>query len=355
MQKSWTRLKRTVRKVTVLADIAILRMIRYFLVLFRLNPRLMENAYWYLPVLDDGHDNYAQVGHDPSVVRPYCGDFRGWKVCREKDLHEGVVLNGVDFTSMSAVSASHLWCKNWHCPRCFTHGACIVGSRRIEDRSAAFVERGFGRVEHIVFSVPRVSQDLPLEVMFKIFLSVAKDRGVSGVSIFHGRYINNELGGLAWRAHFHVLGFVDGGFDRCRDCVHERNACVACDGFKGREVRGFAKDSWIVKVENQRLSVFGTAWYQLNHHTVKLGLRRVHSVRWFGKCGNRMLKSKYHKSGGKCLCPVCRAAGHESVMDNGGYWGKRLPKDVSDPRYRTVHAVPDLDKEGLPNFADGGD
>jgi hypothetical protein len=42
-------------------------------------------------------------------------------------------------------------------------------------------------------------------------------------------------------------------------------------------------------------------------------------------------------------------------MDNGGYWGKRLPDDVSDPRYKSVYAVPDLDEEGLPNFADGGD
>jgi len=68
-----------------------------------------------------------------------------------------------------------------------------------------------------------------------------------------------------------------------------------------------------------------------------------------------MLKSKYHRSGAGCSCPVCRAAGHESVMDNGGYWGKRLPDDVSDPRYKSVYAVPDLDEEGLPNFADGGD
>jgi hypothetical protein len=341
----------------LLVDAAILRIVRYFLVLLRLNPRLMENAYWYLPVLDDGHGNCVQVGHDPSTVRSYCGDFRRWKVCREKDLHSGIVLNGVDFTGMSAVSASHLWCKNWLCPRCFTHGACVVGSRRIEDRLAAFVEQGFGRVEHVVFSVPKVCQDLPLEVLFKRLLAVAKDRAVSGVAIFHGRYIDKELGGLAWRAHFHVLGFVHGGFDQCRTCVHDRDACARCDGFKGREVRGFANDGWIVKVAQERLSVFGTAWYQLNHHTVKLGIRRVHSVRWFGKCGNRMLKSDYHRSGGGCLCPVCRAADHESIMDDGGYKGKRLPLDASDPCYRSVYAVPDLDKKGLPNFldVDGGD
>lgn len=339
----------------VLVDVPVLRMVRYFLILLKLNPRLMDNAYWYLPVLDNGHGSCVQVGHDPSVVRPYCGSFRCWKVCHEKDLHEGVVLNGIDFTGKSAVSPSHLWCKNWHCPRCFTHGACVVGARRIEDRLAAFVERGFGKIEHVVFSVPKASQNLPLEALFKTVIEVAGDRGVSGVLIFHGRYIDIELGGLAWRAHFHVLGFVDGGFDRCRDCLHERGACVSCDGFKGREVRGFAKDGWIVKVADERLSVFGTAWYQLNHHTVKLGFRRVHSIRWFGKCGNRMLRSKYQKSGAGCSCPVCRAAGHESLMKNGGYWGKHLPHNVSDPRHRSVYAVPDLDEEGLPNFADEGD
>lgn len=149
-----------------------------------------------------------------------------------------------------------------------------------------------------------------------------------------------------------MLGFVDGGFDRCRVCMHEREDCIGCDGFKGRQVRGFAKDGWIVKVTDERLSVFGTAWYQLNHHTVKLGFRRVHSVRWFGKCGNRMLKSPYHKSGAGCSCPVCRAAGHESLMESGHLLGKHLPRDASDPRYRSVYAVPDLDEEGLPSFAE---
>lgn len=353
--ESWIRLRRIVRKVAVLVDAAVLRMVRYFLVLLRLNPRLMMNAYWYLPVLDDDHSNYAQVGRDPSVMLPCCGQFRCWNVCHETDFHDGVILNGVDFTGKSAVSPTHLWCKNWNCPRCFLHGACVVGARRIADRLAAFIEHGLGKVEHVVFSAPQVCQSLPLESLFKVFLSVAKDRGVSGVGIFHGRYINRELGGLSWRGHIHVLGFIEGGFDRCRNCAHERDACADCDGFKGREVRGCAKDEWIAKVTDERLSVFGTAWYQLNHHTVKLGIRRAHSVRWFGKCGNRMLKSPYHRSGAGCPCPICRATGHESSMEKGYYRGKRLPKDVSDPRYRSVYAVPDLDEEGLPNFVDGGD
>jgi hypothetical protein len=333
-----------------MVDSRILRMIRAFLALLKLNPRLMENPYWFLPVVGDGHSDSVQVGRNPSVVRQYCGVLKNWRVCREKDLHKGIVYKGVDFTDKSAVSVAHIWCKNWHCPKCFLYGACVTCARRIEARLSAFVEHSFGKIEHAVFSAPKTLQDLSMDALFKLATAVARDRGISGVLIFHGRFIDVEGGGLGWRAHFHLLGFVEGGFDRCRNCEHNRNDCASCDGLKGREVRGFAKDNWIVKVADERKTVFGTAWYQLNHHTVRIGMRRVHSVRWIGKCGNRMLRHPYHKPSAGCRCPVCESAGHESLMEDGGYSGKRLPVDVCDPRYKRVYAVPDFDEDGSPNF-----
>ena len=343
----WMTLTRSVKRVV---DSAVLRMIRSFLALLRVNPRLMENPYWFLPILDDGHYDCVQVGRNPSNVKRYCRVFKNWRVCRRKDLHKSVVYKSVDFTGKSVVSVAHIWCKNWHCPKCFLYGACVTGARRIEARLSAFVDCGFGKVEHVVLSVPKALQDLSMVELFRLATTVAKDRGVSGVSIFHGRYIDVERGGLGWRAHFHLLGFVEGGFDRCRNCMHSRDDCVSCDGFKGREIRGFAKDGWIVKVATERKSVFGSAWYQLNHHTVRVGLRRFHSVRWIGKCGNRMLRHPYHKPAAGCRCPVCESAGYESSMVDGGYSGKPLPVDVCGRGYKRVHAVPDLDEDGSPNF-----
>jgi len=331
-------------------DSAVLRIVRVYLALLKVNPRLMENPYWFLPILNDGHSDCLQVGRNPSVVRPFCGFLKLWRVCRKKHLHKGVVFDGADFTDKSVVSAAHFWCKNWHCTKCFLHGACVTGAQRIEARLNAFVENGFGKVEHVILSVPKNLQHLSMREIFKLATVVAKDRGVFGVLIFHGRFIDVERGGLGWRAHLHLLGFVEGGFDRCRRCVHNRDDCAGCDGFKGREVRGFAKDSWIVKVADERKSVFATSWYQLNHHTVSVGLRRVHSVRWIGKCGNRMLRHQYSKARSKYPCPVCESAGHESKMVDGGYSGKRLPVDVCDPRYKRVYAVPDSDEDGSPNF-----
>lgn len=335
-----------------MVDVAVLRIVRLFLALLKVNPRLMENPYWYLPILDDGHPECVQVGRNPNAVGVYCAFLKVWRVCRKKHLHKGVVFESVDFTDRSAVSAAHFWCKNWHCPKCFLHGACVTGAQRIEARLNAFFERGFGKIEHVILSVPKSLQHLSMAELFKLATMVAKARGVFGVLIFHGRYIDVEHGGLGWRCHFHLLGFVEGGFDRCRNCVHSREDCSRCDGFKGREMRGFAEDGWIVKVAEERKSVFATSWYQLNHHTVRVGLRRVHSVRWIGKCGNRMLKRQYSRGKSKYRCPVCESAGHESLMVDGGYSGKRLPVDVYDPRYKRVYAVPDVDEDGSPNFVD---
>lgn len=102
-----------------MVDAAVLRIVRLFLALLKVNPRLMENPYWYLLVLDDGHPDCLQVGRNPSVVGPSCCFLKLWRVCRKKNLHKGVILDGVDFTDKSAVSAAHWWCKNWHCPSAF--------------------------------------------------------------------------------------------------------------------------------------------------------------------------------------------------------------------------------------------
>lgn len=138
--------------------------------------------------------------------------------------------------------------------------------------------------------------------------------------------------------------------------MHTKDDCLSCKGFKGREIRGFRKDGWLVKVEPKRKTVAGTAGYFMNHISVKVGLRRSHSVHWFGCCATRRLKGSKPKP--VVLCPACRAAGIRSEMEKEPYWGKeRLCMEISDPEYRNVFAIPEFDDEGSPNFPssiDGG-
>jgi uncharacterized protein with PIN domain len=68
-------------------------------------------------------------------------------------------------------------------------------------------------------------------------------------------------------------------------------------------VRGFEKDGYIVKVMGERKTIFGTAWYQLNHSTIRTNVKRPHACTWFGVCSYRKLKVTVEKK--KDLCPIC--------------------------------------------------
>jgi hypothetical protein len=167
--------------------------------------------------------------------------------------------------------------------------------------------------------------------------------------MLHGRRIDKKRRVLFWSPHLHYLCFVAGGFDVCRECVHTREDCRSCNFFKGREMRGFEKDGWLVKVEPKRKTVVGTSWYILTHVSVKVGLRRSHSVHWFGCCGNRKLKGR--KPEAVVKCPVCKVSGHDSEMFEEHFWGsEHPPRDISDPNYRSVFAASEFDKDGSPNF-----
>ena len=167
--------------------------------------------------------------------------------------------------------------------------------------------------------------------------------------MFHGRRIDRKHRVLFWSPHMHCLGMVAGGFDVCRECVHTREDCHCCSFFKGRETRGFEKDGWLVKVEPKRKTIVGTAWYILTHISVKVGLRRSHSVHWFGCCGNRKLKGR--KPEAVVKCPVCKVSGHDSEMPVEAFWGREhRDRRIGDPDYRSLFAVSEFDSDGSPNF-----
>ena len=291
----------------------------------RLNRQILKNPYWFLDVDDKGHEIFSPVGRGVKSSE-LCGKWVGIKGCKNFDEHESGGM---------VVRLKHWWCHRAGCPVCFIRGWSVRGARSIEGRLEKGVYLGFGKIEHITVSVPPEDYGLSEKVLRKKCRDALRDRGVSGsCMIFHGYRIDKVRRILAWRPHYHALGFIKGGFDVCRDCVHERGDCASCDGFKGREVRGFAKDRYLVKVHDERKTVFGSAWYLLNHATVRVSaFSRFHTVTWFGVCANRKYSSVMLES--EDVCPQCG-----DDMKNYVYTGKcRIVKDIGDADYVPLFVV----------------
>jgi len=80
------------------------------------------------------------------------------------------------------------------------------------------------------------------------------------------------------------------------------------------------KSGWIVKVFRERKTVLGTAWYQLNHASLKPEVERFQIARWFGVCSYRKMKLAKGDRIPRKLCPIC---GHE--LENIKYVGLGVP------------------------------
>jgi ssDNA-binding Zn-finger/Zn-ribbon topoisomerase 1 len=116
---------------------------------------------------------------------------------------------------------------------------------------------------------------------------------------------------------------------------------------EGRCYRVYRDCGYIVRVLDERKTVFGTAFYQMNHATLRVGLKRFHVVTWFGVCGYNNFKSEGVK-GGVVPCPAC---GEEMVRSV--HVGKRrIVKDLGDAGYKSVFADEEFDESGKPNFVD---
>ena len=312
----------------------------------RLNNAILNNLYHVLPVDDKGHENYMPVGRGIKSS-PYCGRHVGYNICPNKEAHKGFSLHGEDCTGKLIVAHKHLWCHKSSCPVCFIRGWSVRGARNIVGRLNAGAKRGLGKVEHIVVSPPESDRDLPESIMRKTSRDALIVRGiVGGGMIFHGYRMDRKRGVLVWSPHYHVLGFILGGYGKCRGC---KKVCLMhpeCNGFEKRTRKFYKTDGFIVKVFAERETAFGTAFYQLNHATIRLGIKRFHAVTWFGVCGNRKFKSDKLKAEA-----VCIACGEE--MKRAIYVGKRhIVKDVGHPAYVPVFPLDEFDEDGEPNFID---
>jgi len=255
------------------------------------------------------YGEYQLVGHGEQT-NEHCGQFMRFKGCAREALHDLITLEGKNFKEKAYIWRVRHWCNKPSCPICFKSGWAVREAGNIEARSEV-ASRRFGLVEHIVCSVPVRDYGLSFKALRRKAVKVLKGRGVlGGVIIFHAfRY--NVRKHWFWSPHFHCLGFIKGGFGRCRACKKKgRFRCYDCDGFKGCQARGYKKDGYIVKVLGRRKTVFGTAWYQLHHSSIRKGVRRFHVATWFGVVSYRKMKVEKRERKEK-VCPIC---GHELVF-----------------------------------------
>jgi hypothetical protein len=309
----------------------------------RLNSELLKNKYWFLPVDDKGHENYMPVGRGIKTSE-FCGRWASFSVCKNVEGHKDVSLHGADCTGKVVVRHNHMWCTKSSCPVCFIHGWSSREARSIAGRFVEGDKRAFGQVEHVMVSVSVADRDLPESVLREKCRKALLDRGVTGgCMIFHGFREDRSRSVLVWSPHYHTLGYVEGGYG-CRDC--EKSCFKGCGGFVDRSYRCFDKDGCIVRVLGKRKTVVGTAWYQLHHATVRVGVKRFQSVTWFGSVSYCKFKSVRLKT--ESLCPAC-----DGEMVKSFYVGGRhIVKDVGSPDYVSLFLDDEFGEDGESNFVD---
>jgi hypothetical protein len=258
-----------------------------------------------------------------------CGHWAGYyKICKHTHLHHNN-LQG-EGQGKVLVHVPHTWCHNPRCPICYKHGFASREARNAADR----VDKGRwlndSIPEHLIWSPTVAQYGFSLE---KLRVNARKDLmavgAVGGCLIFHGfRYRNKwraNLTGLPfgwfWSPHFHCVGFIQGGYSHCRNCVKVKNSdygkpceetCKGCSGFEGR-VReyGASHGGVIIKIAEDkhgrrgvRQSIVGTLYYQLHHSSLDVTKKRFHILTWFGTLNYHKLKVEH-----KChvdLCPLCQ-------------------------------------------------
>jgi len=250
----------------------------------------------------------------------------------------------MDCTGKVVVRHNHLWCNRPSCPVCFNRGWSVREAYSIAGRVLEGERRGLGMVEHVTVSPKVADRDLPESVLRVKCRKALLDRAVEGgCMIFHGFRENKERKCLEWSPHYHTLGFV-AGREKCRGC--KRVCFKGCGGFVDRNYRCGEEDGYLVKVHGKRKTLVGTAWYLLNHATIRVGLRRFHAVTWFGSTSYCKFKSEKVKT--ENLCAAC---GGE--MARCFHMGKRhIVKDIGSADYVPLFVDDEFDASGRPNYVD---
>lgn len=251
------------------------------------------------------YGDFRLVGHGEVTNPDTCGRFVSNRGCLNVEAHNRTLdkkFHGKVFWCKHPLS-----CKKASCPVCFKSGWAVREAGRAEARLMEGAKR-FGLVEHAVASVPLCDYHLSFEKLRAKCRKVLRKRGFIGSAlIFHGFRYKPSLGWY-WSPHFHVLGFILGGYARCRNCKNRK--CVGignfgkCDGFEAVTRKCYVNDKWIVKVFGKRKTIFGTVWYQLNHASYNSTVKNFHVITWWGVLS--YCKLKFTPEMRKQLCPICQ-------------------------------------------------
>jgi hypothetical protein len=308
-----------------------------------LSQKCNTSTYWY------DKTKFERVGQREQT-NGKCQQKLGFKGCLRVDLHNHSDLEEHNHAGMAYIKRIVHSCDKPTCNLCFKRGWAVreagnaedrimKGSKGWHDEQGKFYA-GYGLPEHIIVSVPKSDYNLPYEKLKEKALANLKTLGVlGGALIFHmERYHSKKEasvkgGQVGWYVslHFHVIGFIDGGYS-CRHCKKKRSSCFACKDFDGQARRLNALSSsngfgWIFKIASdryghvgERKTIFGTCWYQLNHATIIKKGKRNTVLTWFGVCSYAKLKLKQGDRKKRDVCPICQ---HEliEIVDVSGRCG----------------------------------
>jgi hypothetical protein len=227
------------------------------------------------------------------VTNDKCGKFRGWYGCLQHEKHEGDVVFARPYFNS---------CDKPSCPVCYRNWAVREGWSNIEPRLLAASKLFDLPVEHVVCSLPKNDYGLTYKEAKRVCRKISVACGVKGgVMIPHGNRIDRVTRVESFSPHFHIVGMVEGGYERCRRC--KGGDCYACDGVEGKCYRVYRDTGYIVRVLDERESVGGTAFYELHHSSIDMSKRGFKVAVWFGCCGYSNLGVKVEKR--RLLCPKC--------------------------------------------------
>jgi hypothetical protein len=284
---------------------------------FGKDEKLWITQYDSFPVRGGFLSPYMIVGREPAT-NVYCGKHRSFFKCGLTDLHGSI--GGHDFYHNNVTN-----CHSYRCRLCWKYGWCVTRANVIESRfltAEKVLRLPVKSIEHVSASVPKRLYGLsPQDMAKEAILALKRSGVVGGVSILHPFRKDLKRRDLFLSFHFHVLGYIEGGYG-CRGCNLMCSNHPECGGFEIVTRRVHKDDGWIVSlaknergVVEKRESVFGTAWYQLEHSGFKVGVRRFQIVEWFGNVAKRKfktdLKSFQHR------CAVCKSVMKRSFLPEG--------------------------------------
>jgi hypothetical protein len=288
-----------------------------------------------------------------------CGKFKRFNGCLRSHLHDGITtLDGVSYKNMGYFKPVWWSCNRPECPKCGVSGWAVRLAGRVE-AILKFASLKHGKVEHIILSPPQ-NLGLGLEELRALARKALLVRGVVGgcMVYHHFRYRNRRVADytglpIGWfkAPHFHVLGFIKGGYGNCRTCRFQLDKTFmkcredgGCNGFEAVTRRANVKDGFIAKVKGERKTIGGTVWYELSHASLKRGVVKQNVVTWFGVCNRHELKvPKGSLPQKENLCEICGLELYK-VSYHGDF--KEMMVFLEFSKRSKGHVLPLKDKDG---------